>query len=123
MIRERRIQKKRGRGIGKDIIIIHVVYIHTEGRREGGREQNMQHTHQHAHPSHLHNCEDVYVNAHICSIKHTHTHTHTHTREAHDTHCSRAFCGTSGRLVSVPTLQLLQVVQTRLERGGGGGGV
>ena len=44
------------------------------------------------------------------------THTHTHTREAHDTHCSRAFCGT---LVSVPTLQLLQVVQTRLERGGG----
>ena len=32
-----------------------------------------------------------------------------------DTHCSR-------RLVSVPTLQLLQVVQTRLERGGGGGG-
>ena len=49
----------------------------------------------------------------------THTHTHTYTHTAHDTHCSRAFCGT---LVSVPTLQLLQVVQTRLERGGGGGG-
>ena len=62
----------------------------------------------------------IYVNAHICSIKHTHT--HTHTREDHDTHCSRAFCGTIRRLVSVPTLQLLQVVQTRLERGGGGGG-
>ena len=86
MIRERGIQKKIGRGIGKDIIIIHVVYIHTEGRREGGREQNMQHTHQHAHPSHLHNCEDVYVNAHICSIKHTHTHTHTHTHERLTTH-------------------------------------
>ena len=90
-----------------------------EGGREGGREQYMQHTH-HTHPSHLHNCEDVirilYVNA--VSNTHTHTHTYTHTREAHDTHCSRAFCGT---LVSVPTLQLLQVVQTRLERGGGGG--
>ena len=29
------------------------------------------------------NCEDViriYINGHICSIKHTHTHTHTHER-------------------------------------------
>ena len=40
----------------------------------------------------------------------------------YDTHCSRAVCGVSRRLVSVPTIQVLQDVQTRLERGGGGGG-
>ena len=36
--------------------------IHTEGRREGGREERTRtcmYTHQHAHPSQLHNCEDV----------------------------------------------------------------
>ena len=51
--------------------------IHTEGRREGGREQYMQHTHQHAHLSHLHNCEDVIRK---CSHMQYQTHTHTHER-------------------------------------------
>ena len=41
--------------------------------------------------------------------------------EAHDTHCSRSFRDVSRRLVGVPTLQVLQDVLTRLERGGGGG--
>ena len=63
--------RKLGRGIGKD-------NIHTEGRREGGREQKHRqtcmYTHQHAHPSQLQNCEDVIPQA-----------------EAYDTHCSRSF--------------------------------
>ena len=42
--------------------------------------------------------------------------------EAHGTHCSRSFCDVSRRPVGVPTLQVLQDVLTRLERGGGGGG-
>ena len=50
----------------------------------------MQHTHQHAHPSHLHNCEDLCnVNAHICSIKHTHAHAHTHTHTHTSTYAGK----------------------------------
>ena len=47
------IQKK---GIGKDI---HVVYTQREGGREG-ENRTCRYTHQHAHPSQLHNSEDVY---------------------------------------------------------------
>ena len=93
--RERDTERGIGRGIRKD-------NIHSEGRREGGREQKHRrtcmYTHQHAHPSQLYNCETLqYI------------------------HCSRSFRGESRRLVGVPTLQVLQDDQTRLERGGGGG--
>ena len=70
---ERGIQRKIGRGIGKD-------NIHTEGRREGGRERTETQTNMHVHkPTCSSNsatqlCD---TNAHISSIKHTHTHTHT----------------------------------------------
>ena len=44
------------RAIGKDI---HVVYTQREGGREG-ENRTCRYTHQHAHPSQLHNSEDVY---------------------------------------------------------------
>ena len=69
-------------------------------------------------------CRVLPSNARVVCVSphhtHKHTHTHTHTREAHVTHYSRSFRGVSRRLVGVPTLQVLQDDQTRLERGGRG---